>query len=67
MIDNVFEFVNSSQIEDVFANPQFSITSTNPKILLEFNKLTQAWQPHNFEEYKRNLDEVEKWLKENNC
>lgn len=66
IIDESFKFINSEKLDDVFQNPDFIQENMKQKtIRLIYNKETQVWEPENFGNYRRQMEEFEKMVKQN--
>jgi len=67
IIDESFKYVNSEKINEDFKNPDFipNNKSEKPRIRLIYNKEKQIWEPENFGEYRRKMEEYQRWAEQN--
>ncbi len=67
IIDESFKYVNSEKINEDFKNPDFIPNSKaeKPRIRLKYNKKKQIWEPENFGEYRRKMEEYQRWAEQN--
>lgn len=67
IIDESFKYVNSEKINEDFKNPDFipNNKAEKPRIRLIYNKEKQIWEPENFGEYRRKMEEYQRWAEQN--
>ena len=67
IIDESFKYVNSEKINEDFKNPDFipNNKAEKPRIRLIYNKEKQTWEPENFGEYRRKMEEYQRWAEQN--
>ncbi len=67
IIDESFKYVNSEKINEDFKNPDFipNNNTEKPRIRLIYNKEKQIWEPENFGEYRRKMEEYQRWAEQN--
>lgn len=67
IIDESFKYVNSEKINEDFMNPDFipNNKAEKPRIRLIYNKEKQTWEPENFGEYRRKIEEYQRWAEQN--
>lgn len=66
IIDEAFRFINSDKLSETFSNPDYiSNVKAKPKIRLIYNKEKQIWEPENFGNYRKQMEEYEKWVNKN--
>lgn len=65
IIGDSFTFINSEKATDAFANPDNieEPKAARPKIRLLYNKETKSWEPENFGDYRREMEELDKLMK----
>lgn len=66
VIDDALKFVSSENLNKIFENPDFIEGKIEkPRIRIKFNREKQIWEPENFGEYRRKIEEYQKWAGEN--
>lgn len=61
IIDKLFDFITSETLSRSYLNPDFHPKNEDvPTIKLIFNKETDTWEPENFGERRRKMDELMK-------
>jgi hypothetical protein len=66
IIDQSFTYLQSDKLEDDIKNPDFlPRNEPKPRIRLVYNKETKTWEPKNFGEARRQMEEYQKWAEDN--
>ena len=61
IINKLFEFFSSESLNESFSNPDYHPNNEDiPTIKLIFNKETDTWEPENYGERRRKMDEIMK-------
>lgn len=65
LISEAVKFISSEKLNEAFENPDFIPKETEkPRIRLIYNKEKQIWEPENFGEYRRQMEEFQRWANE---
>jgi hypothetical protein len=66
IIDEAFKFINSDKLSETFSNPAYiSNVKAKPKIRLVYNKEKQIWEPENFGNFRKQMEDYEKCINKN--
>lgn len=66
VIDKAIDFINSDKLETAFKTPDFIPSREDkPRIRLKFNQDKQIWEPENFGDYRRQMEDMMRWAENN--
>lgn len=66
IVEESFEIIRKDKKEEIFQQPDFVDNSQgNEAIVLKYNTEIKVWEPENFGEIRRKMDEYQKWAEYN--
>lgn len=66
IIDKSLEVLKSNKKEEIFNQPEYVDNSQGrPRMELKYNPETEKWEPVNFGEIRRKMEEYQRWAEEN--
>src|SRR5690606_15530378 len=66
IIEESLDIIKTNKKEEFFQQPDFVDNSQGfDAIELKYNRQTKVWEPENFGDIRRKMDEYQKWAKEN--
>ncbi|HDL01041.1 MAG TPA: hypothetical protein ENH23_02280 [candidate division Zixibacteria bacterium] len=66
IVEEALEVIKTDKKEEFFQQPDFVDNSQGVKAMeLKFNPETKVWEPENFGDIRRKMDDYQKWAEEN--
>lgn len=59
IIDEALKYLSSERLDESFKNPDFIQKEEKPRIRLVYNRKKQEWEPYNYGDFKRKMEEIE--------